>query len=463
MDMKKENYRNFRWKKEEGKSVGKVKKQYSLSPRRRSRFVPSSFLRGASWNDFETTLVRLWYDFVSSRLRNFSGNGRMVRNVYKLWPLCWGGLLLLALAGCRGEMPFIHYEEEEVTSGRGTGVVKGFFLLNEGNMGSNKASIDFFSYETGRYMRNIYPSRNPEIVKELGDVGNDIGIYGSKLYAVINCSHYVEVMDVSTAKHVGSIDVLNCRYITFSGGRAYVSSYAGPVQIDPDARPGKVVEVDTASLQVTREVVVGYQPEEMVVADGKLYVANSGGYRYPDYDTTVSVIDLESFQVVKTIDVAINLHRMELDRYGRIYVSSRGDYYDVGADVYVIDSRTDQVLGNLGVTASEMCLSGDSLYMTSVEWSYVTNSNTVAYTLYDVAREEVVSRNFITDGTDKQIQVPYGMAVNPDTKEILVCDAKDYVTPGTLYCFSPEGTLEWQVTTGDIPAHFAFTTTSFQE
>ena len=199
------------------------------------------------------------------------------------------------------------------------------------------------------------------------------------------------------------------------------------------------------------------------MADGKLYVANSGGYRYPDYDTTVSVIDLESFQVVKTIDVAINLHRMELDRYGRIYVSSRGDYYDVGADVYVIDSRTDQVLGNLGVTASEMCLSGDSLYMTSVEWSYVTNSNTVAYTLYDVAREEVVSRNFITDGTDKQIQVPYGMAVNPDTKEILVCDAKDYVTPGTLYCFSPEGTLEWQVTTGDIPAHFAFTATSFQE
>lgn len=363
------------------------------------------------------------------------------------------------LAGCRGDLPFILSEEEDVPGAGETSTrIRGLYVLNEGNMGSNKASLDCFSYETGTYLRNIYPTRNPGIVKELGDVGNDLAVYGDKLYAVINCSHYVEVMDVRTARHVGSVDILNCRYITFDQGKAYVSSYAGPVQIDPNARPGKVVEVDTASLQITREVVVGYQPEEMVVCDGRLYVANSGGYRFPDYDTTVSVIDLETFQVIRTIDVAINLHRMVKDRYGRIYVSSRGDYYDQGADVYVIDSRTDRVVGNLGVPASELCLSGDSLYMTSVEWNYTTGSNAVSYTLYDVAREEVVSRQFITDGTDKRIQIPYGLAVNPETKEIFVTDAKDYVTPGTLYCFTPAGELKWEVTTGDIPAHLAFTT-----
>lgn len=377
--------------------------------------------------------------------------------------LFYFSVLMAVLSGCRREIPFLHSEEEELTSG-GTGheAVKGFFLLNEGNMGSNKASLDFFSYETGKYMRNIYPSRNPDIVKELGDVGNDLAIYGGKLYAVINCSHYVEVMDVKTAKHVGSIDILNCRYIAFNEGKAYVSSYAGPVQIDPNARPGKVVEVDTTSLKVTREVVVGYQPEEMVITGGKLYVANSGGYRFPNYDTTVSVVDLETFEVINTIDMAINLHRMTKDRFGRIYVSSRGNYYDVGANVYVIDSNTDRLVGNLGIPASEMCISGDSIYMTSVEWNYTTNRNTVSYTLYDVAREKIVSHNFIADGTDKQIQIPYGIAVNPDTKEVFISDAKDYVTPGTLYCFSPEGNLKWEVTTGDIPAHFAFTTRSFQ-
>lgn len=303
-----------------------------------------------------------------------------MRNCFLLLICC--SILLGILTGCHGDIPFVHSDEEVLIPGDNKAPVTGFFLLNEGNMGSNKATIDFFNYETGKYMRNIYPSRNPDVVKELGDVGNEIAVYGDKLYAVINCSHYVEVMDVHTAKHIGSIDILNCRYIVFNKGKAYISSYAGPVQIDPNSRPGKVVEVDTASLQITREVVVGYQPEEMVVTDGKLYVANSGGYRYPNYDTTVSVIDLETFKVINTIDVAINLHRMAIDRYGRIYVSSRGDYYNVGADVYVIDSKKDKVLGNLGIAASEMCLSGDSIYMTSVEWSYITNSNEITYTPY---------------------------------------------------------------------------------
>lgn len=371
-------------------------------------------------------------------------------------------LLLCLLAGCRGDIPFLHSEEELLQPVQHRHI-RGFFLLNEGNMGSNKASLDFFDVGTGKYQRNIYPTRNPGIVKELGDVGNDIAIYGSKLYAVINCSHYVEVMDVHTGRHVGSIDVLNCRYIVFHDGKAYISSYAGPVQIDPNARPGKVVEVDTTSLKITREVVVGYQPEEMVITGGKLYVANSGGYRYPNYDTTVSVVDLRTFAVDHTIDVAINLHRMALDRYGRIYVSSRGDYYDVKADVYVVDTKIDRVTRRLDIPASEMCLVGDSLYMTAVEWSYVTQSNTVSYTLYDVGRQEVVTRNFITDGTDRQIKIPYGVAVDPETRDVYVCDAKDYVTPGTLYCFSSAGKLRWKVTTGDIPAHFAFTTVPLED
>lgn len=368
---------------------------------------------------------------------------------------------LFLLNGCRRELPVLESEKEYITYPTETRRVKGLFLLNEGNMGSNKCTIDYFNIREGYYLRNIYPERNPEIVKELGDVGNDLQIHDGKLYAVINCSNFVEVMDVRTARHLGSISILNCRYITFSGDKAYVSSYAGPVQIDPNARPGKVVEIDTETLQITREVTVGYQPEEMVATGGRLYVANSGGYRFPDYDRTVSVIDLDSFQVVDTIDVAINLHRMELDRYGRIYVSSRGDYYGTGADVFVIDSRTGTVTGNLGISASEMYLCGDSIYLTGSGWSYTTQSNRATYAIYDTKQGRIVSDNFITDGTDQEIKLPYGVAVNPETKEIYISDATDYVTPGYLYCFTPDGKMKWKVRTGDIPGHFAFTDEDF--
>lgn len=76
--------------------------------------------------------------------------------------------------------------------------------------------------------------------------------------------------------------------------------------------------------------------------------------------------------------------------------------------------------------------------------------------MLNVKNETIIDRSFITDGTDKKIIIPYGIAVNPQTKEIFITDARDYVTPGVLYCFNSEGKLKWSVNTGDIPAHLAF-------
>lgn len=374
-------------------------------------------------------------------------------------------LLILAIiaifSSCRGD-------DEEITPSKPTevtpgedGPVKGFFLLNEANMGSNKASIDYFDYESGTYFQNIYPTINPNIAHELGDVGNDIQIYGSKLYAVINVSGYVEVMDVNTGKHVSSLTVQNSRYIVFDKGYAYVSSYNGPVKIEPDAPLGCVVKIDTTTMTEVGRCTVGYQPEEMVIRNNKLYVANSGGYRVPDYDNTVSVIDLNTFTETKKITVGINLHRMELDADNNIYVTSRGDYKYTKSNTYII-GRDDMITKNLNLPCSEMAVCGDSIYMYSVEWSHITQSNTVTYAIINTKTQRIVSRNFITDGTEKQIQIPYGIAVNPETREIFVTDAKDYISPGVLYCFTPEGKRKWAVVTGEIPAHIVFTHTKLK-
>ncbi|MCI2082254.1 MAG: YncE family protein [Bacteroidales bacterium] len=366
--------------------------------------------------------------------------------------------LLLVAASCRKEETIVPSTPTHVADSTASGDIKGFFLLNEGNMGSNKATLDYFDYESKIYKKNIYAERNPYVVKELGDVGNDIGIYGSKLYAVINCSNFVEVMDAETAKHITQISIPNCRYITFHGDYAYVSSYAGPVLIDPNARLGYVAKIDTATMTVVDTCIVGYQPEEMAISEGKLYVANSGGYRVPDYDSTVSVISLNTFKVIKTIGVAINLHRMEVDGYGQIWVSSRGDYYDVPSKTCVIDSRTDEVTDRLDLPNSGMALCGDSLYVYGAEWNYGTKKNTISYAIVDVRSHKVLTDDFITDDTKSKIEIPYGIAVNPATREIFVTDARDYVTPGKLYCLNPDGTRKWSVTTGDIPAHIVFTT-----
>ncbi|WP_373846689.1 YncE family protein, partial [Bacteroides heparinolyticus] len=106
---------------------------------------------------------------------------------------------------------------------------------------------------------------------------------------------------------------------------------------------------------------------------------------------------------------------------------------------------------------TEMTLSGDSLYIYGTEWSYVTNSWTFSYAIIDTRSRDIVTRRFITDNTERRIKMPYGIAVNPDTHEFYITDAGNYVSPGDLYCFTPDGRKKWSVRTGDIPAHFAFT------
>ncbi len=366
--------------------------------------------------------------------------------------------LLTLCAACRTEMGIITSTSTQVIyPDAEVGDVKGLFLLNEGNMGSNKATIDYFDYQTGVYSKNIYAERNPSVTYELGDVGNDIQIYEQRIYAVINCSNLIEVMDLTTAEHIGLVSVPNCRYIAFKDNYAYVSSYAGEVGLDPNARLGYVAKIDLSSLEVVAECTVGYQPDGLVVVGDNLYVANSGGYRAPDYDNTLSVIDLETFTQTKQIEVAINLDQVILDPYGYLWISSRGDYGSTPSRTYILNTQTDEVVKMLELPNSKMTRCEDTIYVISAAWNSSTSTNSVSYAKIDVESQQVASANIITDGTASSITIPYGIAVNPETEEIFITDAKDYITPGTLHCYSPEGKLKWSVTTGDIPAHIAFT------
>lgn len=363
---------------------------------------------------------------------------------------------LILLTSCRKDEMIFLSDSSLVSIPTPSDKFRGFYLLNEGNMGMNRASIDMFEYETGTYTRDIFSERNPNITKELGDVGNDIKIYGKKVYATINVSNFVEVFDAETGKHIKQIHVPNCRYLDFKDGKAYVSSYSGKVEINPNAEIGFVAEIDTLSLEVTRKVVVGYQPEEMVIKGNKLYVANSGGYRVPNYDRTVSVVDLTTFTEIKKIDVAINLHRMKMDAKGDIYVSSRGDYYNEEPNLFVIDSNTDKVKQKLNIPVSNMTIDDNKLYYYATSYKHNTGQNTISYGILNTDTKQIITDNIITDGTDRQILIPYGIAVNPETKDIYMTDAQDYVGTGFVYCYSPEGKLKWRTTGGNIPAHFAF-------
>ena len=373
-------------------------------------------------------------------------------------------------SGSGGDTPVPTPADSAAADSVGPTAYLGLYVLCEGNMGSNKATLDYLDLEHGQYLKNIFPSRNPQKVMELGDVGNDAEIYGSRLWLVINCSNKVEVCDARTTRSLGQVDVPNCRSVCFSDGYAYVSSYVGPVPAygaaDNRSVLGEVYKIDTLSLQVVARCAVGYQPDELCIVGDKLYVANSGGYQpflgY-GYDYTVSQIDLQTFREERKISVAPNLFRLRADRHGQLWVSSRGvedDEEPIPSRLYRLapdGSGQMQLKDSVDRVVSDFDIVGDTLYYCG---SQVQGSRMMRYYgAVDVRTARPLTDQLLSDDGSWSIRTPYGIKVHPQTGDIYLMDGTNYVSSGYLLAFDQQGRFLWRTATGDIPGHACWLTT----
>lgn len=375
-------------------------------------------------------------------------------------------IALVAAAGCRKEdaLRFLPGENGEPSdyevvdaAVNASAEPSGIYLVNQGNQGSNKARLDFLNFHNGFYIRDVFTEYNPEVVKGLGDTGNDVQVYKGKVFVVVNGSHKVEIMDAYTLKRLAQVDVPNCRFIAFDGNCAYVTSYVAKDEEALKTQKGALYRIDLDTYKVTGQVTVGYQPEQLVIKDGKAYVANSGGLA-KDYDNTVSVVDLKSMKVEYDIEVAVNLELMLVDAEGTIWVSSRGNYSDVSSTLNYLVKKGDkyELGGSVNVPVSSMALAGDKIYVIGSTYTPPTWALTTTYNIVNAKTRKLESGSFITDGTESDITTAFTVTVNPGNGDIYVTDAKDYVSSGTLHCYTGSGKHKWSVRTGDIPARIAF-------
>lgn len=375
-------------------------------------------------------------------------------------------IALVAAAGCRKEdtLRFLPGENGEPSdyevvdaAVNASAEPSGIYLVNQGNQGSNKARLDFLNFHNGFYIRDVFTEYNPEVVKGLGDTGNDVQVYKGKVFVVVNGSHKVEIMDAYSMKRLAQVDVPNCRFIAFDGNHAYVTSYVAKDKESLKTQKGALYCIDLDTYKVTGQVTVGYQPEQLVIMDGKAYVANSGGY-VAGYDDTVSVVDLKSMKVEYDIKVAINLGLMLVDAEGTIWVSSQGNFSDVSSTLNYLVKKGDkyELGGSVNVPVSSMALAGDKIYVIGSTYTPPAWALTTTYNIVNAKTRKLESGSFITDGTESDIATAFTVTVNPGNGDIYVTDAKDYVSSGTLHCYTGSGKHKWSVRTGDIPGRIAF-------
>jgi len=317
----------------------------------------------------------------------------------------------------------------------------GVFILNQGSYGGNNSGISYYDFKTGTTTFDITNGK-------LGDTGQDMIIYGSKLYVSVYGSSIIYVIDLQTAGQLKKIELKdggqprNPRSLTSYNGKIYASTY-----------DGNVVRIDTTTLVVEAVTKVGSNPEGIAAVNGKLYVANSNGLDFPNFDNTLSVVDIATFTETKRITVGLNPNCVMADASGNIYLSYKGNYSDIPGGMQKIDTKTDAVTDLTGVSSGQnFTIVDDILYYFDVVYN-LDGTTDCTFGRYNVKTGQKVPGEIISDGT--KINTAFAIGVDPDSKDVYISDT-NYSTPDKVYIFSSTGVLKKTIEVGISACKFVF-------
>ena len=180
-------------------------------------------------------------------------------------------------------------------------------------------------------------------IMTIGSTPNDVQIQQNLAYVVNTYSNNIQIIDLLEQNSVGEISVgsgaLPEKIAFVDTSKAYVTCN-GPDQV-------AVLNLNTRS--VTNKIKVRSKPWGITVINKKAYVANSAAVtNWVTFETTygdssVSVIDTETDQVIKTIKMATNAMEITTDGNSKVLVISTGDYAMILGKLTIINAITDEI------------------------------------------------------------------------------------------------------------------------
>lgn len=296
---------------------------------------------------------------------------------------------------------------------------KHVFVLNQGNFNSSNGSITALSRETGTVWNDIFNLVNDF---KLGDVVQSMTIHNDKAYIVVNNSAKIEVADATTLESLATIDGLaSPRYfLAVNDEKAYVTNlvFGGTTTLDV---------IDLQTNQVTQSIPTAWG-EQMVMADGKVFVGIMNSY-------DVLVIDTATDTVTDTLAVAYAPNSLKVDKNGQVWVLSDGGFY--GEDtpaLHQINPTTlaiEQTFSFTNATASPKNMaintSKDKLYFLDAGDIYS----------FDITADELPLTPFIAEDN----VLFGGLDIDPETDDIYAADTGDFQSSGTVFFYKNDGTL----------------------
>lgn len=296
----------------------------------------------------------------------------------------------------------------------------GVYVLSEGLMTQNNSSLSFYDIKNDKNVEDAYFKANNA---KLGDTGNDMQVFKTTGYIVLDISAKIEIINIENFKSLGSVNV-------GKGGRelciinenlAYLTSYENG---------GCVKKIDLKEKKVLKTIKVGANPEAIIYVKGKLFVANTGG----GTDRTISVIDIAGDNEVKKINVGFNPTGLVNDEKDNIFVVCPGGWqtgYNTKVGLYKINSSTYIVVDSV-----------KSATFPSFPGSVVIADNNLlivgATGIEKVDKDKLTLSGLFLKNSDVGSSI-YGIAYDSKDKKLYLGNPKDYSQNGDIAVFDLNG------------------------
>jgi YVTN family beta-propeller protein len=310
----------------------------------------------------------------------------------------------------------------------------GIFIINEGNFMGGNGSLSFYSYDSAKIYNELFLNINE---RPLGDVPNSMAIDGNKAYIIVNNSGKIEVVNRNTLESIATIkDLVSPRNILFvNSTKAYVTSlYSDSVTI----------------INLTDNTVSGFinlrrSSESVVMSGTKAFIANWVG------GNEVMVINTLTDEVADSIVVGDEPESMVIDKNDKLWVLCNGGWARTeAARLICINTLSNSIesdlhFSNTFVSPSSLQIDGEGENLYYLEWGNgVCKMNITSSTL--------PSTSFIPEDN----QSFYKFGINPVNGDLVVTDALDYQQKGLVSIYRNDGTFVSSETADIIPSAVCF-------
>jgi len=211
--------------------------------------------------------------------------------------------------------------------------------------------------------------------------------------------------------------------------------------------------LDLTLLTITDTIAVGSGPEHMIIADERLIVANSGGW---GNDSTLTVIDTKTDQVVATWNTGENPTDMVIDRNKNLWVLCKGqvvwDGWNIAKETTSSLCKMDPLTGRL-LGKIEIGQVGDYF------WPQVLGISEDGKKVFYLESGGIYSIDYEASMSSVTPLVPglfYGFGIEPDTDVIHGLVAPTFTGAGWLIRYEPSGLVKDSIQVGIGPNRVAF-------